>query len=441
MKRFILFISFIFAITIVNSQVINDDCLNATPLGNLPIPANCGNAPNQNGQGNPITFTNLTNINAQTETPYTTLTNCQGGVQGMASPATDVWYSFVPTGNSLDITIVGNINQPNIGIWTGNCGSLIGAGCDFGNLGNLNTTIAQVTPGQTYYIQISGGNINDEGDFDLTLQNNNSCDDCLLSSNMTVTPAPINGTYQPGTTVTFCFTVSEWSQENSNWFHGVVPIMGNGWGPITPVSSPNACDGGLGTWDWFTNVGTPSGNSNGFFFDGDLFNFPNGNPSDNYGDNCSGNVNWVFCWEATTNSCPPGNNGDDLSVSIDTYADGETGSWTNIACQTDPVYAFSASLTCCPPPTILSSDENCLGVTDGSITVTGQGTAPFNYQWVDPFGNVFQNSNNINGSSTENNLGPGDYTITVVDNNGCTSTIIVTILAGGQAITQGIWHN
>ena len=337
-----------------------------------------------------------------------------------------------------DILITGGINQPNIGVWTGNCGALIGVGCDFSNGGNLNTTIDQVSPGQTYYIQISGGNINDEGIFDLTLQNNNSCDDCLLSSSMTVSPTPINGTYQPGTTVTFCFTVSEWSQENVNWFHGVVPIMGSNWTNITPISSPNTCDGGGGIWDWFTNVGTPNGNSNGFFFDGNAG--PDGNPSNNFGDNCQGNVNWEFCWEATTTDCPPGNTGDDLSVSVETYADGETGSWTNIACQTDPVYAFSASLTCCPPPTVLSSDENCLGSSDGFITVTGQGVAPFDYQWIDPLGNTFSN-NNINGPNTENNLSPGNYNITVIDDNGCITSTSVTILAGGQANTQGIWHN
>jgi hypothetical protein len=430
----------------VNSlgQVVNDDCGNATPLGNLPTPANCGNGPNNNGQGAPAVFANLTNINAQTENPYTTLTNCQGGPQGMSSPATDVWYSFVPTGNSLDISITGGINQPNVGIWTGNCGSLIGVGCDFGNGGNLNTTIAQVSPGQTYYIQISGGNINDEGNFDLTLQNNNSCDDCLLSSNLTVTPAPINGTYQPGTTVTFCFTVSEWSQENTNWFHGVVPNMGGNWTNITPVSSPNACDGGPGIWDWFTNVGTPNGNSNGFFFDGaiaGLNTIPDGDPTNNFGDNCQGNTNWEFCWEATTTDCPPGNTGDDLSVSIETYADGETGSWTNVACQTDPLYAFSANLTCCPPPTILSSDENCLGAEDGTITAVGQGTAPFDYQWVDPLGNTFSFASNLTVPSIVNGLAPGTYTLIVIDSDGCITDTDIIILAGGQAITQGIWHN
>jgi hypothetical protein len=424
------------------SQVANDICANAIPLGNLPNPANCGAGPNNNGQGAPVTFNNLTNVNSISETPYTTLINCQGTLgNNMASPATDVWYSFVPTGNSLDITINGNINQPNVGIWTGNCGALVGAGCDIGGGGALNTTVAQVTPGQTYYIQISGGNLTDQGTFDLTLQNNNSCDDCLLSSNMTVTPLPINGVYQAGTVVTFCFTITEWSQENSNWFHGIVPIMGAGWGPITPVSAANTCDGGPGIWAWFNGVNTPNGNSTGFFFDGDLFNNPNGNPSGNYGDNCQGNVNWQFCWEATAIDCPPGQDGDDLSVFVETYADGETGSWINIACQNDPVFAFAASLTCCPPPTEVHTNELCLGNNDGTITVTGQGSAPWDYVWTDALGNTIQNSNNINGSDNMTGLAPGTYTITITDNDGCATFIDVTILPGGQASTVGIWHN
>ena len=426
---------------IIYTQVGNDDCANATPLGNLPNPVNCGNGPNANGQGAPVTFNNLTNINSLTEFPYTTLVNCQGGGNNMASPATDVWYSFVATGNSLDITINGNINQPNIGVWTGNCGALIGSGCDIGGGGNLNTTVAQVTPGQTYYIQISGGNPADQGTFDLTLQNNNSCDDCLLSSTMTVAPLPVNGVYQAGTNVTFCFTITEWSQENSNWFHGIVPIMGAGWGPINPISAANTCDGGPGIWAWFNGVNTPNGNSNGFFFDGDLFQFPNGNPTGNYGDNCDGNVNWEFCWEATAVACPPGQDGDDLSVFVETYADGETGSWTNIACQTDPVFAFAASLTCCPPPTEVHTDETCLGEEDGTITITGQGSAPWDYTWFDQNGNTIQTSNNVNGTDNMTGLANGIYDVSVIDNDGCAQTIQITILPGGQASTVGIFHN
>jgi hypothetical protein len=429
------------------AQVANDDCANATPLGNLPIPANCGNGPNNNGQGDPVTFNNLTNVNSVTEFPYTTLINCQGGGNDMASPATDVWYSFVATGNSLELTITGNINQPNVGVWTGNCGALIGVGCDIGAGGNLATTFDLITPGQTYYIQISGGNPADQGTFDLTLQNNISCDDCLLASSMTVSPLPVNGIYQTGTVVTFCFTVTGWSQENQNWIHGIVPIMGSAWGPITPISAAATCDSGPGIWAWFNNIPTPIGNSNGFFFDGDLFNFPDGDPTNNFGDNCQNaeappdNLNWEFCWEATVTDCPPGKNGDDLSVLVDVFADGETGSWINIACQTDPIFVFSASLTCCPLPTEVHMDETCLGYNDGTITVTGLGSGPWDYVWEDSSSNIIQTSNNVNGSDNMAGLSPGTYTVTVTDDDGCVQTIMITILAGGQAITVGIWHN
>ena len=172
-----------------------------------------------------------------------------------------------------------------------------------------------------------------------------------------------------------------------------------------------------------------------------MFNFPNGNPSGNYGDNCQGNVNWEFCWEATAIDCPPGNDGDDLSVFVETYADGETGSWTSLACQTDPVYAFSASLTCCPPPTEVHTDEICLGNNDGTITVTGQGSGPWDYVWEDPTLNIIQTSNNVNGSYSMTGLSPGTYNVTVTDDDGCVQTITITILAGGQASTVGIWHN
>ena len=38
-------------------------------------------------------------------------------------------------------------------------------------------------------------------------------------------------------------------------------------------------------------------------------------------------------------------------------------------------------------------------------------------------------------------LSPGTYTITVTDDDGCVTSIDITILAGGQATTVGIWHN
>ena len=416
------------------SQVSNDDCFNASPLGALPDPANCGNGPNNNGQGDPVTFTNLTNVGAQTENPYTTLINCQGSGQDMASPATDVWYSFVPTGLSLDITINGLINDPNVALWTGNCGTLIGAGCDIGSGGSLTTTIDQLNPGDTYYLQISGGDSNDEGTFDLTLQNNVDCNACLLSSTMTVDPLPVNGTYQPGTIVTFCFMVDEWNQTNTNWFQGVVPIMGSSWTNLTPISSPQTCDSGPGIWDWFTGVTTPLGNSNGFFFDGAIAGFnpiPDGDPTNNFGDNCQGTgLNWEFCWQATVEDCPPGQTGDDLTVNVETYGDGETGNWSDVGCNFDPVFLFSASLACCASPTMSAVNASCSGVSDGSATSEAQTSAsPWDFEWVDDSGNVISTTNNSNNSTNViSNIPAGTYTVTVTDDNGCVSSSSIEII-------------
>ncbi len=439
MSRVVLTFILAFPLFVI-SQVANDDCSNALPLGTLPNPANCGNGPNNNGQGAPISFTNLTNVGSTTENPYTTLTNCQGSGQNMASPATDVWYSFVPTGLSLDITINGLINEPNVALWTGSCGSLIGAGCDIGSGGSLTTTIDQLNPGQTYYLQISGGDPSDEGTFDLTLQNNVDCDACLLASTMTVDPLPMNGTYQPGTVVTFCFTVSEWNMTNTNWFHGVVPIMGSSWTNLTPISSPATCDSGPGIWDWFTGVSTPLGNADGFFFDGAIAGsntIPDGDPNNNFGDACEGTgLSWEFCWQATVEDCPPGQTGDDLSVNVETYGDGETGNWSDLGCNFDPVFLFSASLACCASPLITATDVSCQGLSDGDATAEAQTTAsPWDFEWQDDSGNIISTTNNSNSEfNSISNLTEGTYTVTVTDANGCVSSATITV-SGPAPIT------
>ncbi|HEU4719313.1 MAG TPA: hypothetical protein VFU15_15825, partial [Bacteroidia bacterium] len=220
---------FIFCSAASFAQVANDDCFGATPLGTLGAPAAC-----PSGLGAVSTFNNLSNVNSVTETPYTTLINCQPtNNTPMASPATDVWYSFVNNGNQVNITINGNIQNPNIAIYQGTCNGLIGRGCAIGSGGSLTASFDQMVIGQTYYIQVSGGTPADQGTFTMTLQNQNSCADCLLASNLTVNPPPTNGTYQGGTTVTFCYTITQWDQQNTNWLHGVVPNFGSGWNMAT----------------------------------------------------------------------------------------------------------------------------------------------------------------------------------------------------------------
>ncbi|MGL5891501.1 MAG: PKD domain-containing protein [Bacteroidia bacterium] len=419
----------LFVSAAATAQVANDDCFGAQNLGTLGTPAAC-----PSGVGAVMTVNNLTNVNSVTETPYTTLINCQpSNSTPMASPATDVWYAVTVTGNELIININGGITTPNVAVYQGNCAGLIGRGCAIGGAGTLSASFDQMVPGNTYYIQISGGTPADQGSFTMTLQNNNSCDDCLLASNLTVNPAPQNGTYLGGTTVTFCYTITQWDQQNTNWLHAVIPTFGNGWDmtTLTNLVPANTCDNGPGVWQWFNNVNTPNGNGimSGFFFDGDVVQGgPNGNPADNFGDNCDGPVNWQFCWTITAKDCPPGNTGDNLGIIIDTYGDGETGNWTNIACQGDPVYQFSASLTCCAPPQMLATMIDCNGNSNGSATATPQGVGPFDFVWTDAANTVLQTANAQPGANTLSNLPAGVYTVQVTDNNdGCITTANITI--------------
>lgn len=431
MKNFTKVIAVIFSVfagSFAFAQVANDDCFGAQSLGTLGTPAAC-----PNGIGAVSTFNNLTNVNSVTETPYTTLINCQPSNNPMASPATDVWYSFVNSGNEVNITINGGITNPNIAIYQGSCGSLIGRGCAQGTAGTLTANFDQMVPGQTYYIQVSGGSPADQGTFTMTLQNVNNCSDCLLQSNLTVNPLPVNGTYQGGTTVTFCYTITEWEQQNTNWLHAVIPVFGAGWdmSTLTGLTGAATCDGGPGVWQWFNNVNTPNGNGilSGFFFDGDVVQGgPNGDPTDNFGDNCNGIVNWTFCWTITAKTCPPGATGDDLGVTVNTFGDGETGNWTNIACVSDPVYEFNATLTCCAPPQITTTNVTCFGGNNGSATATAVGTGPFDFSWEDAGGNIVQTDIGIMTPSTATGLAAGTYTVTVTDNNdGCVTQTTVTI--------------
>src|ERR1019366_6092566 len=118
--------NFIIAIAIFSgcslaAQVTNDSCGSATSLGALPAPGACGTGI-VNGTAVVVAGTN---VNAQTESPYTTLSGC-----GMASPAYDVWYTFVAPVNGFGLVITvsgGTLANPNIALWNGtSCGILSG---------------------------------------------------------------------------------------------------------------------------------------------------------------------------------------------------------------------------------------------------------------------------------------------------------------------------
>lgn len=408
----------------MHAQVANDGCAGAINLGTLGTPVACNGSASQ-GLGAVSTF-NLTNNGALPENPYTFLTGCQPANAPMPNPAADVWYVVTVTGNELFVNISG-LTTPTVGVYTGGCGSLTGRGCAVGAAGSLSASFDQMVPGGQVWLQISGGNAADQGNFTLTLRNNNSCDDCMLQSTLTANPPPINGTYQNGTTVTFCFTVSDWYQRNTNWFHGVVPTFGPGWdlSSLTNLVPAASCDGD-GTWGWYNSVTSSATGSTfgpGFFYESVAGGSSGTNPGDNFGDNCgqagtsvNANPNWTFCWTITVDDCPPGSSGDNLDVTINTLGDGESGGWNNIACTGDPEYEFKATLTCCPGPIMSQVNNLCSGDNDGIAIADPQGTGPWAVTWTSvPGGTTLQTDPNVTGPDSLQNLPNGTYAVEVFD--------------------------
>jgi hypothetical protein len=425
MKKFltILFSTILF---IGFSQPINDNCSNAT-LITLPTPAAC-----PNGLGGTVNVSG-TNIGATAPTPYTYLLGCSTG-GNQPAPALDVWYRFVATGSKVTINITAGspaLPSPAITLWNGtNCNNLSGAGCDNnGTAAGVNSaTFEPLTIGQTYYIQISGMNSTTTGNFNMGINASNDCADCNTQSSLTITPPPTNGAYLPNTVVTFCYTITSYTQISANWIHGIIPTFGNGWNTASLISSgtPPASAGG---YTWFFANG-PLGR--GWWVDYDPVGPTtfNGVFSDNYGYSpVNGTGTWTWCWKITTKAnCSSGTN---LSMSVNTTSDGETGSWTSPACLDDPVYQFSALLNCCTT-TATSVNPTCFGYSNGTATANPSGVAPYQYSW---------NTLPQQTTQTATNLPAGTYTVTVTDASGCVSTATVTLTNPTQIVVGPINHN
>ena len=181
-----------------------DGCANSCALPTLQSPPPC---PSTNQVQDVFC---VSNIGATFSNPYTYIPNCQGTGIDMPLFASDIWYSFVATGNMLDINVTGGIASPSVGLYSGNnCNSLIGIGCANGVGGTVNVTFNLLLVGQTYWIHISGADATDQGVADLTLTSYNDCNNCLLNATLTVTPTPVNNTYQAGQTVTFVIDIVE----------------------------------------------------------------------------------------------------------------------------------------------------------------------------------------------------------------------------------------
>lgn len=179
---------------------------------------------------------------------------------------------------------------------------------------------------------------------------------CILADNVTASPLPIGGTYQPGQVITFTYTITNYDglADNTNYLHGISIILGSAWNsatlsPVgTPTNSTNA-----GSWLWVNSITSSATgftvNTPGWFYDSSFGGPQDNNPGNNYGDGGTEPIGgWVFQWQITVGNCPPNVNGGDLSVIIENYSDSETGSWGQIGCVLDPNEIFNATIECCP---------------------------------------------------------------------------------------------
>lgn len=397
----------------------NDACSGAQNLGTLPVPVAC-----PIGTGMVATF-NTTNICATAEIPYNALQNCDP-VGNMATPASDVWYKFTLTAPILNVTINGMIT-PQVGLYSGSgCNNLVPRGCAIGGGGLLNASFSGLSAG-TYYLRVSGGTLTDQCNFTLSLQNNFDCQGCVLQSALNVNPPPQNGIYLAGQQVQFCLSISDFSPASANWLHAVIPTFGNGWDTTTLTFSPPVSCSGNGSWNWYNQQITSSGNAGfsvgpGFFYEtaaGNPLGVADLNPGNNFGDNIANGCNLNFCFSIKTKEQIDCIHGENLNVFIDTYSDGESGAWTSVACSSDPVNDFYASIACCIPPTISVKNALCNGQT-GSAVGTGLGNSPWTFIWKDGTGTIIRQHSSFTKDSILN-AQPGQYTLITVDAFGCES--------------------
>jgi hypothetical protein len=165
---------------------------------------------------------------------------------------------------------------------------------------------------------------------------------CNGAQSFTLTPPPVNNTYNPGQIVTMCYTMNGYTQAGTNWIEGFDLTLGPGWSSVIPQSSPANCGGNAsgGQWVWMnsvTSTTTPIVTVGpGYFFDLTI----DGNPGNDFGD--QGSCVWTFCVTLTvSNICTPQN----LLVQVTPGSDGMWGSYNSTSCDVaTPFNVFNGTI-------------------------------------------------------------------------------------------------
>ena len=175
MRKFIMVLTVLFSGILLQAQPVNDDCNNAILLNDL---SNwCSNV----GQ--------YTNVNA------TASAEASPSCFPAATGSHDVWFAFVATANTVNISVNGAANSvggtlqnPQVALYSGVCGAgLLEEECLSDAVGNntVETFGGPLTLGQTYFIRVDARNEN-EGTFQLCINNFNQIPDPTSDCNQAV---------------------------------------------------------------------------------------------------------------------------------------------------------------------------------------------------------------------------------------------------------------
>lgn len=261
----------------------------------------------------------------------------------------------------------------------------------------------------------------------ILLFNSNLYSQCATGISWTVNPAPTNGGYAPGTTVSICYTIGGFTQTGTNWLDGMVFSFGSGWdiSTLNITSFPTSCSGN-GYWGYFTSV-TSSSNGGvfgpGVYYD---YNLNPGNPGNDFGDNNGAGVcSWTLCFDITTGPTV----GADVSLGITPTGDGTTGSWGNGSCPGVLDFGIDPGVVIISPCAMtisISSVNPTCAYNDGSAVVTqSNGLGQIIYQW-----------DNGVGDSSNTGLAPGTYCVDVKDSTGCVISACVDLVINDSTVVN-----
>ncbi len=264
---------------------------------------------------------------------------------------------------------------------------------------------------------------------------------CVLQTNWTFNPPiPPSGSYDAGTTIQICGTITNYLTSGANWIHGIEFNFPPAYdiSSIVVVNAPQQCSGNNGIWMWMPNTFLCQGLNvgPGFFYDVNSGGPQDGNPCNNYGDPCFGtNANWSWCLQVTLSAAcgGPGNplDGSSIVPQIQVWGDGDTGSWgpttgpcNGIGVTNSP--NVTMNVNCCDAES---------GVSPGTVPICQNGIVNLTSLLLPPVQTTNATWSGPNGpvpTGTFNPLNPiasppGVYTYSATGSNGCINTTSLTM--------------